>query len=130
MPLTQVRRVLGKVSKYVGEEERRNFVLWWPNNAQLFTGINGTAVDKDRLVVTYLSRDAREAQRKIEHIRHIIAKEFTERGSKKSIALLEVSNPEAWLVTPEESRWNLVDWFKDETYRLPGIAGMKKGNMV
>ena len=72
--LTQVRRVLEKVSEYLGEEERSSFVLWWSNNAQVFTGINGTEVDKDRLVVTYLSKDSREAQRTIKHIRCIIAK--------------------------------------------------------
>ena len=83
---TQVRRVLGKVCEYVSEAERRNFVLWWSNNAQVFTGISGTAVNKDSLVVTYLSKDAREAQRTIEQIRRIIAKEFTERGAKKCAA--------------------------------------------
>ena len=75
--LSKVRRVLGKVGEYVDEEERRSFVLWWSNNDQVLTGINSTAVDKDRLMVTYLNKDACDALLTIENIRRTIAKEFT-----------------------------------------------------
>ena len=86
--------------------------------------MSGTAVEHNKLVVYYPSKDAQEAKKSIVKLRTIIAQEYKQRGSKKTTALLDVRNPEARLITPAYLRWSLVDWFKDKTYRLPGIVGM------
>ena len=59
--LALVRRVLGEVNEYVSDKDGSNFACWWTNNVQLFPGMSVTAVEQDKLVVKYPSKNACEA---------------------------------------------------------------------
>ena len=111
-----VRRVLGKTTDYISDDDDSNFACWWTNYVDLIPGISGTAVEHDKLVVYYPSKDAQEAQNLIANLRTIVAQEYKQCGSKKTTALLEVRNPKVLLITPEDLCWSLVNWFNDEIY--------------
>ena len=64
--------------------------------------MSGTAVEQDKLVVYYPSKDAHEAQRSIGKLGAIIAQDYNQQGAKKTTALLKVRNPEAWLTTQKK----------------------------